>query len=140
MKGLAIILSVLLILSHALTEVHSLILFLWPETEHISIDWFWSPTYHMDLNILWYIKMSMDDICWCTTFFVMAKIAYRYSFKLFLIACIFFGYHVIDTVLFWYNYKSSYFVYYFLLGMVIISVLILILPMRKKTGKYKSLI
>lgn len=130
--------SVSLIIGHVLTEAHSLVSLLFPESANMEVNWFWQKI-DFKINILWWIKLITDDLLWCIVFFVMALIAKQYSLRLYFIVSVYFFYHVIDLFLFMYNYKQTTLVYWGLLGATIISTIALIWPI-KATGKYKSLI
>ena len=82
--------------------------------------------------------MNCVEFLWCLTFFVLAKIAYRYNFRLFLIGCIFFLYHVVDWFMMWYDYKTSQLFYWFLNGAIVLSIIALFIP-EKKQGVVKSI-
>lgn len=130
--------SVSLIIGHVLTEAHSLVSLLFPESANMEVNWFWQKI-DFKINILWWIKLITDDLLWCIVFFVMALIAKQYSLRLYFIVSVYFFYHVIDLFLFMYNYKQTTLVYWGLLAATIISTIALIWPI-KATGKYKSLI
>jgi len=134
------ILAALLIVGHLFTELHSVVLFIDPNIKQVSVDLFLCNNFKFDLSLLWYIKMVGDDLLWCSTYYVMAKIAYKYSFTLFLVAGIYFIYHLIDSFLFLYNYKQTYWVYWSLLIVSVISILFIAFPIKKNKGIYKSMI
>jgi len=89
------------------------------------------------LSLYHWIQLNCIEFLWCLTFFVLAKIAHRYNFRLFLIGCIFFVYHVIDYFMMWWDYKTSTLFYYFLNGAIVLSIIALFIP-EKKTGIVKS--
>lgn len=141
MRKLTIILCVMLIAGHILTELGS-VLYLIYRPKAWTIDPFLSPSYEFPggkgIDLYWWIKWVTDDMLWCITFFVLAKVAYQYSFRLFLVGCIFFMYHLIDHFMLWWNYKTSYWLYWILIVASILSVMALFRP-EKKQGIIKSL-
>lgn len=138
MRRFVIWICVLLIVAHALTELATILTEIWPKQMNEHVDYFMN--YDMKIYRYWYFKMAADDFLFISFSFVGAAISYKYSFRLFLIMCCFFVYHVIDAVMFWYNYRTSYIIYWSLLSAVIISVLLLALPVERWKSKYKSLV
>lgn len=138
MKKFTIIIGVLLILFHALTELHSILFAANPTLANKEVDPFLKKDFSQPILFLWYIKFLADDILWCISYFCMALIAHKYSQKVFLIVCVYFVYHIIDQFLFMYNYKRTYAVYWVMLAASIISIMILLWPMKKK-GLYKAM-
>jgi hypothetical protein len=141
MKRLTIILCVLLIVGHLLTELGS-VLYLINRPKSWRIDPFLSPWYEFPggqgIDVYWWIKWVTDDLLWCITFFTLAKVSYQFSFRLFLVACIFFLYHVIDSFMLWWNYKTSYWLYWVMIAAVILTIISLFMP-EKKQAIIKSL-
>lgn len=114
----------LLILGHILTELHTFILWIDPSSEKFYVgNWFIKPNFTVDnLNVLWYSKMVEDSLVLMAILFAAACQSYsrnyntylewqRYSLRLYTIWCIYFLYHVFDTISFLYNYKTSYVAY-----------------------------
>lgn len=140
MKKVAIIVSVLLIVGHLLTEIPSIISRAnkeWWQAMQKKVDLFYA--YDMEMELFWYFKMSADDFLFSVTFFSMAWVSKRYSFRLFLIFGVFFLYHFFDGLMFWYNYKTSHWLYWTFLAAVILTISFLILPVEKLRSKYKSM-
>jgi hypothetical protein len=141
MKQLVIILGIILIVGHLLTEVHGIIYDIYPKINTINLDLFWKKNFHFDLSLHWWIKDLCDSMLLIIVFFVMAKIAYQYSYTLFLISVIYMIYHVIDLCLFMYNYKQTKEIYWVLLAATIASTGLLIFHKRKKDdNKIKSIL
>lgn len=126
MNRKVIILSVLLIIGHILTELHSFIFKVYPQTYSLEYDLFLSPSYKMKINFLWYIKMVFDNLLILIVFFVLAKIALSYSRGLFYVVVIYIFYHIADFLSFVWDYKSSHGIYWFLLACTTASVLTVI--------------
>lgn len=125
---------VLLIASHLLTELHTLIFWADPKTQFQYVDnWFLKPGFKIDgLNILWYFKMIEDLLLVAAILFAAASQSFsinynrylewqRYSLRLYVIWCIYFGYHCFDLLSFFYNYKTSYWLYVIALSLTTIS-------------------
>jgi hypothetical protein len=119
----------LLIIGHLLTELHTLIMWAYPESVTYFVgDWFLKPGFKMeDLSILWFSKMMEDSFVLTAILFAGACQSYsrdyatylewqRYSMRLYVIWCIYFFYHVFDTLSFLYNYKTSYVLYVVMLS------------------------
>lgn len=137
MKRVVITMVGLLIGAHLLTEAASISAKLWPSVMAEKVNLFYVDGFAMER--WWYVKMTCDDLLLVVTYFVLARVAYRYSIKLFMIACVFSLYHLIDGYMFWYNYKQSHWLYWALMASVILSILLLIIPF-KVSGKYKSMV
>lgn len=137
MRRIVITLVVLLITGHLLTEAASIASMISPALMEQKVNLFYTGGFEMER--WWYVKMTCDDLLLVITYFCLARIAYQYSIKLFMIACVFTLYHTIDGYMFWYNYKQSHWLYWALLASVILSILLLILPF-KVSGKYKSMV
>lgn len=127
---------ILLIIGHVLTELHTALYWLHPEFEFFDVsNWFIRPPKDIStLNILWYSKMIEDSFVLMAILLAGACQGYsrtyttymewqRYSFRLYVIWCIYFGYHVFDSFMFFYNYKTSYLLYISIL--IITTVLVL---------------
>lgn len=124
MKSRYISIVILLVLGHVLTESHTFIYWIWPESKEYYVDdWFIKPSFRVDqISILWYSKMVEDSFMLIALVFAGACQAYarnyktylewqRFSIRLYLIWCIYFAYHVFDMWSFLYNYKTANGVY-----------------------------
>lgn len=135
MKTFTIIICILLIFGHLLLESGAL-LQKYNDYRPVYIDPFRSPYYHWydekGISIYHWIQLNCIEFLWCTTFFVLAKVALRYSFRLFLIGGIFFLYHAVDWLMMWWDYKTSSLFYWFLNGAIILSIIVLFVPEKKQ--------
>lgn len=124
----------LLIVGHLLTELHSFIYWIANDSQYEYVDnWFLKPGFKVDkLNVLWYFKMVEDTLLLGGVLFAGACQAFsrnyktylewqRYSFRLYVIWCIYFAYHIFDFIMFFYNYKTSYWLYLVVLLLCTIS-------------------
>lgn len=89
------------------------------------------------ISLYHWIQLNAIEFLFCTVFFVLAKVSHKYSYKLFLVCCVFFLYHLIDYFMLWYDYKTSILFYWFLNGAIIVACCMLFIPERKQ-GKLKS--
>lgn len=113
---------VLLIVGHFLTEMSSIFSDIWPDLMSEERYWFWSPAYHKKWEIKWFIKNSCDDLLWVIVCYCFTMVAKKYSTYLFLVGFIFFCYHVMDFFMFWWDFKSSHYMYWDLLLTAIIMI------------------
>lgn len=133
MKKFTKVIALALILAHAGTESYMIIWKIWEESANIKALWFIDNSSVPDgLSVLWYIKYMSDDILWVTTYMCFARVAYQYSLKIFLIVSIFVLYHLLDTIMFFVNFKSSHWLYIVLLGMNAAALVLVFLPMKPK--------
>lgn len=124
--------AILLIVGHVLTETHSVVRVVYPESLNVNVNWFWEKKFNFPISVLWWLKMVSEDVLWCITFFVMAKVSKNISRKFFLIACVYFVYHAIDLFMFLYDYKQTYLVYWLSLAATSAAVIFLIWPIKEK--------
>lgn len=130
----------LLVIAHLLTNLNCLLAWIWPWMDYKTVDWFLSPSYHLQMVITWYVKFATTDLMWIVVFYVLAKIAYSYSPRLFLVSVIFFCYHCIDAFLFWWNFRKSHYIYFVMLWAASFSIFSIVYPFtHEKIAKIKSL-
>lgn len=145
MRNKYYIIVVLLIVSHLLTELHTFIYWIDPHSQFDYCDnWFLKPNFSVPkLNILWYLKMIEDILLIGAILFAAATQAYsrnynsylewqRYSLRLYTIWCIYFAYHCFDLLSFFFNYKTSYWLYVFMLSISTILAVIVVVYRHKK--------
>lgn len=141
MTWLIKILCGLLILSHLMLESGALLqimngyqrMYLHP----FKSPWYEYP-YKEGISIYHWIQMNAVEFNICTLCFVFAKAAKQYSYRLFLVAIIFFAYHVIDWAMMWWDYKTSVIFYWFLNAAILLALISLFAP-EKKQGIVKSI-
>lgn len=127
-----------IVVALTLTEVHSVVDGIWPVFAQRKIDLFASPDFHMTLTVQWYLKFTFEDMFLIVLSFTAAKIALKYSRKLCVVLHVIFFYQVIDLVLFYWNYKSSFQAYWLLLFTVILCIFLILRP-EKKSAVIKSM-
>lgn len=141
MKRFSILICVFLIFGHLLLEAGAAYQ-KYKGFERIYINPFLSGSYEWydskGIDIYYWVQMNCTEFLWCVSFFVLAMIAYQYSFRLFRVGLIFFSYHVIDWFMLWYDYKTSNLFYVYLNGAILISIIVLFFP-EKKQGAIKSM-
>ncbi len=144
MKKQLIWISIILIGSHIILEASEIMERIWPSLKEIYIypvkSSDFKPKWYVEngINILWWLKYNCDDLVWCISYLTMARIAFKYSFRLFLIIGLFFIYHIADTLLLWWNFKSAHWFYWALLCVIAISIVIIVYPVRNKQGIIKQ--
>lgn len=138
MRLLVIIVGLLLIVGHILTEAYMIV---WKADERTVTEIIhpFKGNPEQEITVLWYMKMFFDELLWCITYGTFAIVAKRYSKVLFAIVVVFFFYHVSDFCLFVYNYKNVRGLYIAMLIIDVMAILYLIFSKEKET-KYKSLL
>lgn len=145
MKWKLILIASVLLLSHLLLELSWLMEFFYPELRTIYIKPVVSSSFHPKwyiengINYLWWVKYNCDDIVWCISFLTMAVIAYQFNFRLFCIVFMFFLYHSADYLLLWWDYNTSHWIYVVGLIMILVSVVLIILPVKNKQAIIKKM-
>ncbi len=143
MKSRYVSIVILLVIGHLLTESHTFIYWLWPESKDYYVDdWFLKPSFRVDrISILWFSKMVEDSLLLVVLLFAGVCQAHsrnyktylewqRFSLRLYVIWGVYFAYHVFDFISLLYNYKTSYITYMIMLGLCTVCALFI--------GFYKS--
>lgn len=131
----------LLILGHALLELAELLQRIRPSIVNVYIKPFINYTWPHDnrgISLIWWVKYCTDSFLYIIVFFVMARVAAVYSFRLFIICGIWFLYHLFDGFMLWYNYRTSHWLYWVIVAGAALSIGSLFLP-EKRAGKVVSL-
>lgn len=135
MRRFTIGICIMLIFGHLLLESGALYQ-MYRKYEQVYINPFKSPTFkwydEKGISLYHWVQLNCIEFLWCITFFVLAKVAYKYSYKLFLVGCVFFVYHVADYFMLWWDYKTSVIFYYFLNGAILIALICLFIPEKKR--------
>lgn len=105
--------AISLIFFVSLTELHAFVLSIFPKTMNMEVDYFLSPKF----------KMNSEDLLRLNMFVILILIAP--SRFLLYIFCIYFGYFLIDSFLFIWNFKESAEIYRWLLITSVLSILII---------------
>lgn len=129
-----------LLIGHLITESASILQEISPSIGNKEVYWFLSPAYHNKMEICWYIKYSTQDLFEIITYYCFAKIAALYSTYLFLTVFVFFIYHVVDAILFWWDFKTSHYLYWDLLITAMFYIRGIFKPYKPETiARIKSL-
>lgn len=122
----------LLIIGHVATFYPATIMKIWPKWSNEKKDWFWSPWFKMEIERYWYLKNASDYLLALITYYILAKVANKFSTSLFLACLIFFGYHVIDFFMFWWDFNGNYYVYVDLLWTAIMLIKYALFPFKEE--------
>src|ERR1700761_6364379 len=76
-----------------------------PNVANAVISPFICPGYSNPMPFKWIIKFSTDDIGWVLMSYAFCTVCSKISDYLFLVACVFLTYHILDVAFFWWNYR-----------------------------------
>lgn len=138
MKGFINWICWLLVIGHLLTEAYIIVWKVDGRTSDMMIQPFWAS--ERKISLLWYIKDLSDLLLWSITYFVMARIAYRFSHVLFMVVSIFFFYHIVDAFMYLYNYKNTRWFYIVMLVIDVCAAPVIAFKLFKNKSKYKSIV
>ena len=131
---------ILVIAGHVFTYMAAVIIRVWPEWSRVNVDCFWSPSFHMKMERAWYIQFGGQGLCDIITYYLLAKIAANFSDALFVVFLIFFGYHIIDFLMFWWDFNTQFYIYLDLLYTAIVLIKYALVPYKpERLSKIKSL-
>jgi hypothetical protein len=130
----------LVIMGHLLTYVPYVIQMILPLWMRGNVDWFISGSFHMKMARYWYFKDTADNALLGITYYVLAKVASRFSDVLFVIFFIFLGYHAVDFLLFWWDFNSQFYLYVDLFWTILVFISLIISPYTpEKFARIRSL-
>lgn len=138
MNWFVIKISALLIFSILITELHTLVYYIFPITANVQINLWIDRSYDNPVTVLWYIYELMNilrDAIWCYAF---AMVATMVSYRLYKVLIIIFFYHITQLLFYVWNRNTSLFsniIVYFYMSLAIIY---LFIP-DKKDGKIVNL-
>lgn len=138
MEKFIIKIAILLVIGLCISDIHSVILRLWPNTEYIKYDLFLSKSFHLQLPVIWYIyelANLLNKIIWC---YVIAEIGLRFSKKLFWIGATFFLYQITQFFFYLWDRNTSFFSNIIVYCCIVILIVEILMP-TKKTGIIKSM-
>lgn len=131
---------ILIVAAHVLTFMAAILMHICPEWCKIKEDIFLSPWFNMKMERVWYVQFGGQGLSDLITYYVMAKIAVKFSDVLFVVCLIFFGYHLIDVIMFWYDFNGQFYIYLDLLWTAIALVRYAVHPYRpERLARIKSL-
>lgn len=131
---------ILLIVGHGVTFMAAIVYRIAPRWSMVEVNWFWCPDFNMKLSHEWWLKYLGDYLLNIITYYIMAKVAAKFSDALFIVSVIFFGYHLIDILMFMWDYGGQFYVFLDVLYTAIILIKYAVLPYRpEKFAKLRSL-
>jgi hypothetical protein len=136
----AIFIAALLLIGHIQLETAELLEKFYPADMSVHINPFWDSSYKFPvcygckpgIQLKWWIKYVCDDLLYIIYSFCAAYVAGKMSRRLFKICGLFFGYHVIDHILLWYNYRSVGWYYWILAAVMVFWILFILVPEQKQ--------
>lgn len=134
---LVIAMCALLIFGHLLTEASTLLEYFFPDVANQKVNPWLDKSYVFygdkeGIPLKWFIKYLTDDVLWVIVFFCLSVIGYQYSYRMFLVGCVFFVYHLFDTFMLLYNYKTFKWLHWAWIIAVIVSIIFVLLPEKKQ--------
>lgn len=137
MNSLIIQVVILLFIGLGLPEISTIVYWFNPHTTNIEFDLFLDRSYRQKLNVLWYIYELSTTLKWIIFSYVFCRVSQLVSHKLFVVAMIFFWYHVTQFLFYVWNRNTSFMANYVLYISMALIIVELLLP-NKKISKYKS--
>ena len=131
-KDEIIFLSVILFVSHLVTEFHSFVFS--DKLLNTNIDLFLCPSFKMELSVVWYIKMLSEIIQKIGILYVLGVVSSKVSKKFFNISVVWMCYNIADFLSFIWDYKETSEMYWFLLSASLISIYLVIFTKDKQTN------
>lgn len=119
----------LLIAAHLVAEIPSVLYLHFYSWSSVPVNWILHFQYPMAR--FWNIRFVCEDFLFVVVFFSMAWSVKHPDNKLFFVGSVFTFYHFIDSLLFWYDFKTSYFTYWLLL-LTLVTCIVKILNFRFK--------
>ena len=138
MKWFIIKITSLLLIGVALTEIHMVVLFLYPQTAELTYSLWLDKNYKQDVTVLWYIYEVcniLKSILWCYAF---AKVAYLISYRLFKILIVFFFYYITQLSFYVWDRNTVFFSNIIVYIYMALAIIFLFIP-HKKGGKLISI-
>jgi hypothetical protein len=124
-----------LLLGLILTKADDIIYMIWPSTATQKMFLFLDQSYYSEdhkITILWYVYELMaiaDKVIWCI---VISLLAYKYSYRLFLIGVVFFVYNGLQLYFYMLNRNTTYWANRVLILFLIAAIFLWIVPIKKK--------
>lgn len=131
MKHFVVMIAVLLIFGHSLTQVSPIYDRYHHDQSLKKVDLFLSPTFKMPMEIGNWLKLPADDLLWIDVFLVIWLICKRISRKAAFIAFAYLIYHILDAIFWWWDYRTSFWMNYLSFGATTVNLIILLLPIKE---------
>jgi len=125
-------LSIVLFISHFVTEFHSFVFS--EKLLNTNIDLFLCPSFKMELSVIWYIKMLSEIIQKIGILYVLGVVGNKVSKKFFNVSVVWMCYNIADFLSFIWNYKETSEMYWALLVASLVSVYFIIFTKDKQTN------
>lgn len=126
--------------SHILCEVPSLIYEISPKFAEKEVNPFLAPGFKGPIQLCWYLKFLFNEIAEVCAFYCLAKVSAQYSNNLFLAIFIFFVYHVIDLLMYIWDFKTAHYLFFDLLWTAVLLIRRAVKPFKPETiTRIKSL-
>jgi len=143
LRSLPVILKkviILLIIGHFLLEVSSILTELFPKWSRKEVSLFVRPGFSAPMPVNWWIKYLSDDVFNVITYYCLTTIAKHVGNILFLICVIFLSYHIIDLLMYFWDFKTSHYFYFDLFYTAIIFIKLAVKGYKPETiAKIKSI-
>lgn len=140
MKHKIIFICILLIVGHSLCESYGLLNVWMTKLKAVNLDLFLSPTYKKEMSLYYYIKMPCDDLLFAILCFIIGYIGKQFSIKIYYLGLLYFSYHFVDMLFFWWDFKTNHLLYWIMLAFLIMATVIIAWPIKEATGKYRGLV
>lgn len=131
---------IILIGTHLLSEVPSLFCEINEKWACQKVNPFLKPGFNGEMELVWYLKFLFMEISDIATFYCFAKIAGFYSNTLFLILVVILGYHIVDLIMYVWDFKTNHYLFFDLLWTAMILIKSTLKPFKPETiARIKSL-
>lgn len=96
--------------------------------------------YQYGISLAWWVSYNSDCLLNILTYVVLALVAKKYSYRLYLMSLVFVGYHCFDGFMLWYDYRQSHWAYFVEMTFDVIALLVLKFVKERNQAVVKSLI
>jgi hypothetical protein len=134
MKWFIIKIVSLCVIGLFLSELHTLIYYIKPETANIELDLWMDKSYHQKLSVLWYVYELNNRLSMIIWFYAFAKCCQIFSNKLFNIILVFVLYFITQFAFWIWDRNTIFFSNFIVYAYMAIAIMYLFIP-SKKGGK-----
>lgn len=123
--------TALLLIGIALTDVHMVVLFFYPNTAELTYSLWLDKNYKEQITVLWYIYEVcniLKNIIWCYAF---AQVAYLISYRLFKVLLVFFFYYFTQLGFYVWDRNTVFFSNVIVYLYMTLAIIFFFLPQRK---------
>lgn len=120
--------SILIIIGHLTTEIPVIWESIDPSINEVRLKPFINYTWYEPEGIyaVWFMKYAADDVLWVMYCISFCIISYRINRRLFLVACAWLLYHILDGFMYYYNFKTFHWWHWSLYAVVVFNVIMII--------------